>query len=69
MTNILIYTIFSIATLGFYLWHFKNSDIEIGLIKGFVFGGSVSSYKGDEVSTNYLDIYFGLVVISFIWDE
>lgn len=69
MINTIIYAFFALAALGVYLWHFKNSDITIGLIKGFVVGCNISNYKQDEASTNYLDMYLGLVAISFVWDE
>ena len=32
-------------------------------------GTSLESPELDGVKTNYLDIYLGIVILSFIWDE
>lgn len=68
MINIILLPIYAFVTLCLYLWHFKSSDIEIGLIKGFVLGCSITTV-GDEYETNYLDFYLGIVIITFIWDR
>ena len=69
MTEALIFLATAITTVGFYLWHFKYAEIQISFIKGIMIGASLESPELDDVKTNYLDIYLGVVIVSFIWDE
>ena len=58
----------ALILLGLYLYHFKYADIEIAFINGINVGITLTSPEVDGVKTNYLDIYLGVVLISFIWD-
>tara|TARA_R110001632_G_scaffold19413_3_gene58812 strand:- start:118 stop:327 length:210 start_codon:yes stop_codon:yes gene_type:complete len=69
MMNILMYPFLAFVALGLYLWHFKNANIEISFITGVMLGGSITTFEDDKFKTNYLDFYFGVVIITFIWDS
>ena len=69
MITAFIFLATAILVVGFYLYTFKYADIEISFITGVMIGGSIVSPEIDGVKTNYLDIYFGFVLVSFIWDE
>ena len=69
MMNILMYPFLAFVVLGLYLWHFKNANIEISFITGVMLGGSITTSEDDEFKTNYLDFYFGIVIITFVWDS
>jgi|AntAceMinimDraft_16_1070373.scaffolds.fasta_scaffold49027_2 hypothetical protein len=64
MINIVMYPFYVLVAVGLYLWHFKNASIEIGLITGVIIGVNNSTHQ----ETNYLDVYLGIVIITFIWD-
>ena len=69
MINTILLPLYAFIALGLYLWHFKNANIEISFIKGIMIGGSITTSEGDGYKTNYLDFYFGIVIITFVWDE
>ena len=59
----------TIVLTGFYLYNFKEAEIQISFIKGIMIGTSLDSPALEGVKTNYLDIYCVFFIVSFIWDE
>ena len=68
ITEAFIFLATAIVITGFYLYQFKEAEIQISFIKGIMIGTSLESPELDRVKTNYLDIYLGIVIVSFIWD-
>ena len=69
ITEAIIFLVVSLSLIAFYLYQFMYAEIQISFINGLMVGISLSSPELDGVKTNYLDIYLGVVIISFIWDE
>ena len=69
MITAFIFLTTAILVVGFYLYTFKYAEIQISFIKGLMVGTSLESPELDGVKTHYLDIYLGIVILSFIWDE
>lgn len=55
--------------LGFYVYNYKEAEIEISFIRGIMVGFSHTAPELDEVKTHYVDIYLGVIIISLIWNE
>ena len=47
----------------------KNSDIEIALIKGLLFGISYSDQEDDNGKYVYLQLAFGFIVITLYYEN
>ena len=69
ITEAIIFLVVSLSLIAFYLYQFMYAEIQISFINGLMVGISLSSPELDGVKTNYLDIYLGVVIIAFIWDE
>jgi hypothetical protein len=69
----MIHTITALASLIIgiilYLYHFKNAEIQIAFINGFLVGVSLDSPEIDGFKSHYLDLYLGVVLVAVIWDE
>ena len=65
----LIFITTAIIITALYLWHVKYAEIQISFIKGLMIGASIESPEIDGCTTNYLDLYFGIFIVSFIWDN
>jgi len=59
----------ALVLLGIYLYFIKHADIEIAFINGVNVGVTLTSPELDNVKTHYLDIWLGVIIVSFIWDE
>jgi len=53
----------------FYVWNFKDAEIEIGVYRGILIGVTHTLSKDAFVRTHYLDICLGIVLISVCWNE
>ncbi len=69
MITAFIFLATALVIIGIYLYFIKQADIEIAFINGLNVGVTLTSPVLDNVKTSYLDIYLGIVIVSFIWDE
>ena len=69
MITAISFLVLCFIILSFYVYNYKESEIEISFIRGIMVGFSHTAPELDEVKTHYVDLYLGFFIISLIWNE